>query len=275
MFVVRYFGKIGFSIIFGLFQVLSQAHDPVFSPGPHVLFKEGYEVHAEFTRDKQGPQETNTESVNIKYGITGDWVVGLSLPYQSDQSMGIKNSGVGDITLSSKYRFWRSDRPGIQETAAILAKVKLNSAGKNNGTETTDSLLGFTYGFESLKWYRWASIRYLFKQNLSTQNVGLLQRGDRLFIDFAGGYRHQINDYREADTVWLLELNGEYSQTNKINGLELANSGGSQWFVSPGVMWTLRNFAIKAGIQIPLSSNLKGMQAKTDYRALLEFEWHI
>ncbi len=275
MFIVRNVGKIGFSIVFGLSQVPSQAHDPVFSPGPHVLFKQGYEIHAQLTRDKQGLQSKNVESVNIKYGITGDWVVGIALPYQTDNSAGIKNSGAGDITLSSKYRFWRKDRPGSQETAAILAKVKLNSAGKNNGTETTDTLLGFAYGFESLKWYRWASIRYLFNQSLNSQNIGLLQRGDRLFVDFAGGYRHQINDYREADTVWLLELNGEFNQTNKNNGLELVNSGGSQWFVSPGVMWTLRNFAIKAGIQIPLSSNLKGMQAKTDYRALLEFEWHI
>jgi len=40
-------------------------------------------------------------------------------------------------------------------------------------------------------------------------------------------------------------------------------------------MWTLRNFAIKSGIQAPIISNLNGDQARSDYRARLEFEWHL
>ncbi len=125
-----------------------------------------------------------------------------------------------------------------------------------------------------MKWYRWASIRYRFNQDRSFNNGNELQPGDRLFVDFAGGYRSQVNDYREADSVWLLELNGEYGRRNGEKGVGIIDSGGSQWFVSPGIMWTLRNFAIKAGMQIPVFSNLNGVQNDSDYRARLEFEWH-
>jgi len=251
------------------------AHDPVFSPGPHVLFKEGFEVHAEFFQGEQGNEKESEQAVALKYGLSGDWVVGIEVPYQTNQNGSGTKQGVGDIALSTKYRFWRNDRLGVQETAAIIAKVKIDSGNKEVSSGTTDTLLGFTYGYESLKWYRWASIRYRFNQKRSFDNGNELQRGDRLFVDFVGGYRPQVNDYRAADTVWLLELNGEYSQRNALNSVNFNDSGGSQWFVSPGIMWTKRNFAIKTGVQIPVYSNLNGVQDNADYRVRLELEWHL
>ena len=40
-------------------------------------------------------------------------------------------------------------------------------------------------------------------------------------------------------------------------------------------MWTYRNYAVKAGVQLPVASNLNGVQTETDYRAALEFEGHF
>ncbi len=258
-----------------LFTANVYGHDPLFSPGPHVLFKSGTEIHTEFVQSKQGDERESQQAIALKHGLSGDWVVGLELPYDTVKDEFSTQKGIGDITLSSKYRFWRKDTLGVQETAAIIAKIKLDTGDKQVGSGTTDTLLGFAYGYESLSWYRWASIRYRFNQNRSIQNLGDLYRGDRLFVDFAAAYRSNINNYREIDRVWLLELNGEYSERNSINDVDLNNTGGSQWFVSPGIMWTLRNFAIKAGVQIPVFSNLNGEQDGTDYRARLEFEWHM
>jgi hypothetical protein len=245
------------------------AHDPIFSPGPHVLFKDGIEAHVELATASQGDETEHEQALALKYGITGDWVVGIELPYHSQRDED-RRRGIGDISLSTKYRFWRRDSLALQETAAILVKVKLDTAGNEVGTGTTDPLIGLSYGYESLKWYRWASVRYRFNQN-----HGELQRGNRWMIDLAAGYRAQVNDYRAADTVWLLELNGEYSQRSALNGIEINASGGNQWFISPGLMWTKRNFALKTGVQIPIYSSLNGEQSRADYRARLEFEWHF
>ena len=248
----------------------SWAHDPVFSPGPHVLFKKGMEIHTIVNTDKQGDSRINQQTLAIKYGITGDWVVGLELPNKQINNNIASNSGIADVVLSTKYRFFRKDGLGKQHSAAMFARIKLDTSNSIAATNSTDALLGLTYGYESLKWYRWASVRYRFNQNL--QN---LKRGNRLFVDIAGGYRAKVNDYRKPDTVVLLELNGELMSQNQFNGTELNNSGGNQWFISPGVMWTLRNFAIKAGVQVPIVSNLNGNQQDTDYRAFVEFEWHF
>lgn len=251
------------------------AHDPIFSPGPHLLFKHGYELHVEFASSKQSDGTEKEQAVALKYGITGDWVVGFELPYQTGQNESDELAGVDQIIFSTKHRFWRKDALGVQQSAAFLLKLNLASSGDQVSTSTTDVLLGLTYGFESLKWYRWASIRYRYNQDRFIRNLGEMHRGDRFFIDFSAGYRAQLNDYRAADTVWLIELNGEFNQSNQLNGFEIADSGGNQWFVSPGIMWTLRNFAVKAGVQIPLYSNLNGAQPDSNYRARLEFEWHL
>ena len=40
-------------------------------------------------------------------------------------------------------------------------------------------------------------------------------------------------------------------------------------------MRTYRNYAIKAGVQFPIASNLNGVQDESDYRARLVFEVHL
>lgn len=246
------------------------AHDPVFSPGPHVLFKDGVEIHVGATRDKQDNATDDEQTLTFKYGLSGDWVIGAEIPYQRLKDDFTTRKGVGDIALSTKYRFWRNDSLGIQETAAVLLKVKLDSSTAQVSTDTTDFLIGATYGYESLKWYLWASVRYRFNQNQRA-----LSRGNRLFVDAALGYRPEVHDYRAPDTVWLLELNGEFRDRNALNGIAINSSGGSRLFVSPGILWTVRNFAIKAGVQIPVWSNLDSFQPHPDYRASLELEWHL
>ena len=60
---------------------VGSAHDPIFGLGPHTLYKGGYEVHAGALREEAG-DETETEyALALKYGITGDWVVGVEAPF--------------------------------------------------------------------------------------------------------------------------------------------------------------------------------------------------
>ncbi len=253
----------------------SFAHDPIFGLGPHVVFKEGLEIAANIAANKAANDKEQELAAEFTYGLTGDWAIGADLPYAFKESAGQSSRGTADIALFSKYRFWRQDSLGLQESAAIFIKVITDSAEKNKSPalnkETTDTILGIAYGYESRKNYRWASLRYRLN---GTNNAGI-DRGDILLIDLVGGIRPNQSNYIEADTVWLLELNGELAQAATLNGKTLANSGGNQWFVSPGLFWTKRNFAIKAGMQIPLISQLNGAQEKTDYRIKTTFEWHL
>ncbi len=249
----------------------AQAHDPIFGVGPHVLFKQGVETALELESSEAGDASEQTIAFHGSYGITGDWAVGIELPYQFVDENGNSENGNGDIALQTKYRFWREDSLGLQESAAVLLKVVTDSANSTLSKGATDTILGLTYGYEGRSWYRWASARYRF----NGKNGAGVDRGDKILLDFVAGWRPVLTSYRQPDTVWLLELNGELGQKAELGGVALSNTGGSEWFVSPGIFWTKRNFAIKAGLQIPLVDNLNGSQAASDYRARASFEWHF
>ena len=258
-----------------LLSAAAAAHDPIFGIGPHVLFKGGFEVAPATHFAKAGSDEETETGLELAYGLTGHWVFGVEIPYINIVDGLTSASGRGDIKLFTKYRFWRNDSLGAQESAAVLLKVKLDTADDDTnpalGTGTRDTILGLTYGYEGRKWYRWVSIRY----RLNGRNDVGLQRGGKVLFDLVGGIRFRPTGYLEADTVWLLELNGEYGDRADLNGMNLVNTGGTEWFVSPGIFWTKRNFAIKAGIQIPLASHLNGAQNESDVRASLTLEWHL
>jgi len=263
------------AVAFALFSSLTAlpalAHDPVFGLGPHVLFKGGVEISPEIHTDKAGNNDTTELGLSLTYGITGDWAAGIEIPYIDKSNAAGSSSGQGDLTLFTKYRFWREDGPGVQQSMAVAFKLKTNTGDNDVSTNTTDGILGLTYGYEGRKWYRWSALRYRFNDK---NNAGL-QRGNKILFDLVGGIRLKQTGYKEPDTVWLIELNGESTQNTELNGVEQINSGGTEWFVSPGIFWTKRNFAIKAGMQIPVASNLNGNQQKTDYRAKLILEWHL
>ncbi len=251
------------------------AHDPIFGLGPHVLYKGGVEIALDTAVERAGPERDSELALELTYGLTGDWAIGLDLPYRNRRDVPGSSDGFGDPALFTKYRFWRHDTLGAQSSAAIAFKVIPDTADSDQspplGKGATDALLGLTYGYESRRWYRWASLRY--RRNGTGPNG--LERGDRLLLDFVVGIRPRPSGYLEPDTVWLLELNGEHAQAAKRNGQRIADTGGREWFLSPGLFWTLRNFAIKAGVQIPVHSNLDGDQPETDYRARLILEWHL
>ncbi len=266
---------LGAVVITSLMSHAALAHDPIFGVGPHVLFKNGFEVAAEVESEKAGNEKEQAVALEVTYGLTADWAVGVDLPYVFKEEGNANSNGNGDVAVFTKYRFWRKDSLALQESAAVLLKVITDTAASNKTPAldkgSTDTILGLAYGYEGRKWYRFASMRYRFN---GTNNAGV-DRGDKILIDFVGGIRPTPTGYLEPDTVWLLELNGEYGKRAELNGVELSNTGGTEWFISPGIFWTKRNFAIKAGVQIPIYHNLNGTQEESDYRAKLVFEWHL
>ena len=263
------------ALLMTMFSDPALAHDPVFAMGPHVLFKGGVEVAPEFHVAKRADEEETELGLELTYGITGDWSAGIELPYKWKDYGSVSASGIGDASLFTKYRFWRHDTLGVQQSASAMLKIKTDTGGLDEdlplGTGSTDTLLGLAYGYESRKWYRWASVRY----RLNDRNDAGLRRGDKMLVDLVTGIRFKPTGYLEPDTVWLVELNGEYGQRADLSGFDLADTGGTEWFLSPGIFWTLRNFAVKAGVQFPIASDLNGDQAKSDYRAKLVLEWHL
>ncbi len=206
----------------------AQAHDPIFAIGPHVIYRGGVETALDWHGDEGGGEL----AAELAYGLTGDFALNLELP----------TDGAGPVEVAGKYRFWRRDALRLQESTALALRI-IDDADTNR----RDAVIGLTYGYESRTWYRWAALRY-------RRNEGA--RDDVLLMDLVLGRRTWPGGYRDPDWVWMVELNGE-------------RAGGTRGaFLSPGLFWTLRNFAVKTGVQLPVAGNVDGPRGR------MTLEWH-
>lgn len=110
-----HFGIVSLLVVAG-FPGVGEAHDPGFGLGPHTLFKGGVELHAGVLREKAQDEAKTEYLLAFKYGLTGDWTVGIAMPFVDLDGPGINTTGRGDFAVSTKYRFWRHDQFGTQES---------------------------------------------------------------------------------------------------------------------------------------------------------------
>ncbi len=260
-------------------HVPASAHGPLFSPAPETIWKDGTEITLGFHFDKAtggGMKEREYETyLEVEYGLTADWEIGIEVPYSWKDDDGAQSSGPGDVTLATKVQFWQRDLPGAQYKAAAFLQVKLPTGDKNSdprlGSGSTDLIMGLATGYESRRWYWFASGVY----RANTEGQGNLEKGDRQSLNLVGGIRPVLSSYEEPDTVVMLELNWEHSEPDRLDGVKVGDSGGWELFVSPVMWWTYRQYAVRAGVQIPVARSLDGSQATTDYRARLELIYHF
>jgi len=252
------------------FPHIAMAHDPIFGMGPHVIYEGGLEISSSLDIANSGSAyDASMALLNTSYGVTSNLTLGSELLWLVQSNSTGKQYGLGDWGILSKYRFWHKDSLGTVDSMAALLKVKFNTS-QGMGTGSTDEMIGVSYGHESLTWYRWASVRY--RHNGVR---GIKKIGDKLLTDLVVGWRPKMPEYLKPDLVWLLELNDEYSQYTRSQGMPVINSGGTELFLSPGFMWTLRNMAFRGGVQLPVFSQLHGSQVKTSYRLRLQLDWHL
>ena len=257
----------------------ADAHGPLFSPAPETIFKGGTEItlglHTEKATGAGNEEKAYEPFLEAEYGVTADWQIGIEIPYAWKEENGGDADGIGDIVLDTKYQFWKRDLPGAQYKAAVFFKTKLPTGDDGGqpriGSGSTDVIGGLATGYESRRWYWFASGVY----RANTEGAGGLEKGDRQFLNVVGGVRPVLTEYEEPDTVLMLELNWEHAGRDDLNGAGLVNTGGWELFLSPVVWWTYGQLAIRGGVQIPIAEGLNGDQATSDYRARIEFIYHF
>ncbi len=269
----------GLCLALALLMAPAHAHGPLFSPAPETIFKGGTEItlggQLERASGAGEADKVREGFVEFEYGLTGDWQIGGEVPYLRKEAAGLEADGLGDLTLGTKYQFWKQDLPGAQNKAAAIFNLKLptgdDDATPRIGSGSTDAIGALAWGYEGRRWYAFASALYRF----NTEGAGGLEKGDRQSLNLVGGIRPWLTSYYEPDTVFMLELNWERGERDERNGVESADSGGWELFASPVVWWTYRQFAFRGGVQIPIAERLNGTQPNSDYRAKVEFVYHF
>ncbi len=259
-----------------------RAHEPTYGIGPHTLYRGGIgiELEYEFARKANFSTDAQIRKLNLEtiYGINEDLALTLAIP-QVTKSLrspsGTRNeSGIGDILLRTKWRFYRDDQFGAVNQLAIIGGVKLPTGSRDGtvalGSGSTDFLVAFAVGRETRLWYYFADARY----RLNTANGGNRQ-GNLFQYDAAFGVRPYQSEYWTPDLVTLVEINGALEERETINSVANPNSGGHTLSLAPGMLLSYRNVMLKTALKIPILRNLNGTQLQSQEEFIVAIELHL
>lgn len=267
--------RIGLGCLAGLpLASVAGAHEPVFSVGPETIFQAGVGVEVGLDFETAGRRQEYGLDYELIYGLTSKIALTLEVPQVVRQETDNgSESGVGDLVLRAKYRFWTRDRLNSSDKASLILGVKLPT-GKHRGdaglgSGSTDPLFGLSLGHESRTGYGFGTFRYL----LRTHHDGF-DLGDRILYDFAAGFRPWRRGYLETDFVFLLEYNGITTLRDRAGGSSLPTGGDLGW-LGPTALISYRNLMTKFGVQALIYENLRGSQSGSDVRAVLSLEYHF
>jgi len=214
--------------------------------------------------------EVNGLVLVLAYGVSSKLALFGVLPYldknldmnRGGQPISRTSNGIGDAKLFARYTFFRQDKRGKTLRFSAFGGFKAptgdntqaDSLGRlpislQSGTGAWDALGGVVMTYQTLG--------YEIDAQLSGDKKGRAN-------DFALGneYRADVSlQYRlsplENDThsffYGVLEANLMRQDHNQMFGLDDTNSGGTTFFLSPGIQYVTPKYVLEATVQLPVS----------------------
>ncbi|WP_217426434.1 transporter [Candidatus Methylobacter favarea] len=237
-------------------------------------------------------------SVFAAYGITDDLTLGLRIPYVLRSGVRSPNeegdavnkqgdpSGFGDVSVFGQYRFFHSADNLNHASLVIALKTPTGETGVQNnqgnsfethhqpgGAWSPSAGLSFTRAMGSFSFD--TSVLY----TVATQGAQKTDLGDIFGYNFALSYAFGapvrnafFSSSNNAPWTAVLELNGEWQDQQKTDGLKDPNSGGHSVFISPGVRYSGgKSWNTALSIGAPIVTDHNGFQTDPDYRITYRF----
>ena len=243
-------------------------------------------------------------SLGASYGVTDDFTVGARLPFIHREDIrspfhshvgGVTtnavtdqgdSNGLGDLTVMGKYRFLKAEQQNIQAALLFGIKAPTGQTDEKNdqglkfeteqqpGSGSWDPLLGLatTFGFGPV------SVSGSFLYSFAGEGSQDTDLGNRAFYNIGVFYRlpeaaheHGLESVPHGHSNWDvgLELNGEWQQRERIDGVEQEDSGGNMLYLSPGVRYTAKNnLSFYLSVGIPIDQKIRKSHPDTDYRVI-------
>ncbi|MEE9212640.1 MAG: transporter [Phycisphaeraceae bacterium] len=200
------------------------------------------------------------QPITVVYGLTQNFVILGTVPIvhkrvELGSGAQIDNTGIGDIPLLVKYRFYQDDKPGQTTRWAVIGGVEVPTYDEPFSSESLDPIIGTVWTYQRRDW--WVDWDVLYKFN----TAGGIDGDDELRGDVALSYRllgGQSDEIGPWGLYAISEINANY-----------LTDGSSQVFGSPGLQIITPNAIIEAGVQLPIHQSLKSPRLETDLTVVL------
>jgi hypothetical protein len=221
----------------------------------------------------------------LGYGVTSKLAVFGVLPYldkqlqvttSGGQRVTRDTNGIGDARLFGRFTVYQDDAPGRTARIAPFFGVELPTGNDDDrdglgslpaklqlGSGSWDPFGGVVLTFQTLEYQIDGQASY--KVNTEANNF---EFGDEARLDASLQYRlwpRELETGMPGFFYGVLEGNLIYQGKNESNGVKDQNSGGTTFFVSPGVQYVTKRWIAEAVVQLPVAQDLNGSALEDDF----------
>lgn len=195
-------------------------------------------------------------------------------------------SGIGDVTLLARWTAWQRDQQGATLRVAPFLGIEAPT-GENDaedglgplpptlqlGSGSWDWRVGAVVTRQTLAWQLDSSLAY----QLNTAADGF-EFGDELRFDIS--YQKRLVPRRLTGGVpaflyGVLESNLVQRDRNRVAGIQDPNSGGTVWYLAPGLQYVRRRFIVEGAIQLPIAQDLHGDALESEWISTLSMRVNL
>jgi len=252
--------------------VASQQPGPLLSLGQNIIDKN--ETQAYLLADKfSGDDKYTADAIpSILYGISDDFSIYLSVPVAvSYKDHDNKSSGFEDAFVQLEYAYYSKTNSEYSDQATILGNMTIPFGASTHqppiGFGAPSFFLGTTFSRLYTDWYLFTSYGAL----LPTQRYET-QLGNQ-FLYQAGFGKNIIGIPGKWIVTWVVEIDGLYSQRNKIEGETDPNSGGNIIYVTPSIWIASERLVLQLGAGVPATQHSFGEQTRSNYLLIGNIGW--
>jgi hypothetical protein len=207
---------------------------------------------------------TSVQPVTVVYGVTQNFQVLGTVPtvyrrIKSGSGATTEDTGIADITLLGKYRFYQDDKPGVTTRWAAIGGAQVPSYDEPFSSESFDPIIGTVWTHQRRDW--WIDWDVLYQFN----TAGGLPGYDELRADTALSYR-LMGGQSAATGPWAFYAIGE------VNARYLTD-GSLQVFGSPGVQLITSDSILEAGIQLPVIQDMASTRLERDFTVVVSLRF--
>lgn len=290
--------RIVWGLLLGLLMARSVSANPIRAntPGTGVFQRSGLLMGAVADQQEEGGTELRSLSsfVELRYTPGTHWVLGLRVPYLVESRVkeeGIAPetaSGLGDLVVSVKHRFYRWVGPWADRHAAVEVGLKLPSGATDRpidsglpvslrsrlqpGTGSTDGLVDVVY--------QQARRRFVFAADggyrYNTEGDGGYRRGNEARFNGSVQYIAFPRDYTRPGHEVFLVLEGTLLDVgrDRLDGATLTGTGRTVFFLAPGVQYvaTERLF-LDLSVQVPVWEDANEEELESRWNLLAQLRY--
>jgi hypothetical protein len=211
-------------------------------------------------------------NIVLAYGVRRNLTLLLKQPIVHREMLmsGIprEDTGLADLSLLVKSGLYRRNTRDYTLGVAAMLGLELPTGADVFTSETWDIKPGLYVSGRRGPWASDFNTVYAWN-GFADKSIDDVDPGDELSLDAALARQFSIGEEAEIALAPVLELSWRRITQDRLHDIQVADTGESTLYISPGIKFTRSSLILETLIRIPVLQELEGLQLKRSMGVLV------